>query len=248
MTQRTFSALQQRVAVHAFGSTTLSDRSSQVQQRIKDGINRALHELLNAANMDQVRRNGSITLVSGLTEYAMPERCVALAAHTMWYSDNSDYEVQVVSEQDFVALGTKGTTSTGNPIAVSPLFYDPDISRWKLSVYPVPSSQQEGKTLNFFFYEHQNDMSADSDVPPIPENLHDYLVDGALVLEFPEQFTEDRLLFNVHAEKWQQGIKNAKRYKDLLKGRRSTLRDAPAPGRRANTLTDPGRIDWSSIG
>jgi len=230
MSEHTFLQLQQRVLGHVHGSrdTTSSNVDANLLSTIKDALNEALTSLTNDTKLMQMRRDGSITFVTSQETYDLPERMGEIVANTLFVDGNEDFPVGFISQRDWVRLGQENRTDSGTTEAVTYAGYNPTTRRHQLKVHPKPSSSESGKKLNFQYYETPEKMTADADIPPIPEHLHDGLVHGAIVNSFAE-LIDAQVFREVHLLQWNKYERQAKKASDPVMGRISPLRNAGSP-------------------
>lgn len=234
MPERTFLELQQEVCWNVFGNASTTLPTTNELDQVKRAINHALTEMANLCNMTSLRREGEVPVVTGQTKYELPERCVQIVQHTFWIEGDSTRRLEVMTEQDLVRLGARGSNQTGTPSCIRDLHYDATAKRWMIELFPEPS---EDDTLHFQYYETPSELSADGDIPPIPENLHNYLVDGAIATRLATYFSADRQMLQSFLANWGNGIVQARRMKDIVLGRRVQLR--PSTPAEDWNLRDP---------
>lgn len=234
MAERSFLKLQQKVAFRVFGNpdTTASNMSSAYLTHIKDSINEALTIVLAEMQHKATRRNGSITLVSGTSTYALPARCMRVIFDTFYYSGNLDFAIPWVNEQDWTLTGGQNWTDNGPPRAITDFRYDlaGDASpagggtakRYCITVRPTPGADEATNTIKFQYDEAPAEMTADADIPPLPEFLHDGLVHGAVVLGFSNQL--DPMELQVESSAWMAYKRLLSKHKDFTVGKRQPIK------------------------
>lgn len=224
MAEQTFLELQQNVLfrVHGTSDTTSANVSSTLLGRVKYAINYALTVALSKIRTTHTKRRGTITLVADQSDYDLPARCTGVVNDTMYSSITPDRAIQLVSEQEWTRLGGHAETDTGEPIVFTEYKYNTTTKRMAVTLRPTPGADEATQTLTFEYYESPSEMTADDDVPPLPEHLHDGLMHGAIVLQFAEYM--DRDVLSVHVQAWNEYLKILARNAGQVVGARSEFR------------------------
>lgn len=221
MSEMSFLDLQNRVAWAVAGP--LSSLSTDYKDQIKYAINAAITSMTNRVRFQSAREEHKQTLSDGQPIYKLPARASGIVVGTIWSEADPDKSIGFASEQDWTLYGQQSTSETGSPQALTDLWYDTRTKRWKYRIRPTPSSKQDGEVIHMMIYVSPAKLVADADVPGIPEQLHEHIVHGAVVLGFPEVL-RDRGVMEMHAGAWREGVREASKLKDILIGRRTPLR------------------------
>lgn len=242
MAERTFEYLQQQVLWHVHGETTTTNVSTVVLDRVKFAINRALTAVTNRIKMMQMKKVGTFGLVNGEGEYTLPTDFAGFVNGTVYYDDGSNsYPVVDITEQEWTRQAGQSVTEQSEPVYFTMSRYDADLKKWVCKIRPEPSGSQGGKFIKFEYYGFPSEMTANADVPPIPGNLHEGLVNGAVVLGFPE-FIQDQQTASFLMGEWQEFLRECRKHADPLVGRSMRFkdtRDRPYAGRPLTNFTIP---------
>jgi len=231
-----------RAAFEVFGSDDVARRTANEVRQLDFGVNAALAEMANAANLTQLRREGSIQLAKGQDHYELPDRTVSVVQGSFRYDDDRLRCLRFVSHQEVIQLGLHRDQRTGQPEFITDVDFDADAMRWVIRVYPTPGEGDESRRLLFRFNESPRRLDEDGDIPPLPENLHEYLIYGTVVLGFPSYITTDRVLGAFYQSRWDKGLQTARRKKDVLTGRKSSLRASTGGQGRIHPLLDQANV------
>lgn len=219
MAELTFLKLQQRVLMHVHGETDTSNVNSTFLDQVKYAINRALTEITNDVKMFTSRKNGSFGLVEGQEEYLLPSDFQKVVNDTIYFDDGSNStKLKELTEQEWTRQGGKSVTTNGKPIYSTMSRYDSDMKAWVMAVRPKPSSSYDGNLIRFKYYGAPSEMTADTDVPPLPDYLHDGLINGAVVFEFMS-YLQDQQVSSFHLKAWDDYRRNCRRHADPVMGR-----------------------------
>lgn len=230
MAERTFLELQQLVLMHVHGETTTTNVSSQFLTHVKASINRALTEVTNEIKMFHAKRAGQFGLVADQEEYTLPSDVSKILAETVYYNDGSDsFPLRLMTEQDWTRQGGQSVTQTSKPAYYTPARFDSDLRQWVMKIHPKPSSSAAGKTVRFEYYGMPAELSADTDIPPLPDNLHDGLVNGAIVLGFME-YMQDTQVAGFQANAWEGYKRQLRKHADVMMGRQMPFRRSQDQG------------------
>jgi len=237
--EKTFLKLQQDVLfiVHGTTDTTSVNVSSVMLDRAKEAINRALTLAMGLVRTTHARRRGTITLVASQSDYDLPTRCTAIIADTVYSSINPEFALQHVTEQEWTRLGGQANTDEGPPSVYTDFKYNTSTKVLVLTLHRTPGTAEAGETVNFQYTESPAEMTADADIPPLPQHLHDGLIAGACVLGFAQYL--DRDVLQVHASAWATYLKVLSRNNSQIVGQKSIMR-----GRRQTTINPLGNIGW----
>jgi len=237
--QRTFRNLQDSVAIHVAGP--VSNMSTDLKTQVKYAVNSALSFLTNRIRFQQLKTDITITLFNGQNVYELPDRVSHVVKNTAYYVPTGR-AIGDVMEQEWNLHGQNARNDNGAPEAFSDFDYNPVTNKLRIKVYPTPGSSEDGKAIKMYAYKSPAAMSDDDDIPPLPEQLHEILVHGAIILGFSNFIDQQSLL--VHSQAWQQGIRQASRFKDPMMGRRRPLKQSPHQGRRFGALSN---VDFDTL-
>lgn len=227
----TFLELQQRVAFLVAGNSTTTALATNLLNQVKYGINVALLELTNECPMVALTSEVTLTMVADQSDYDLPDRTVEVLRHTVYWVDTGD-AIDFVTEQDWSRTEQHARDSERQrPRSYSIVNYNTTNKNFVMRMRPTPGSAEATKTVKLQVRLSPAEMTADADVPPLPENIHHYLVNGAVVHGFQE-YLGDRQAAAFHQAQWEQGKRMAAKFKDPLKGARYPLRRSTPSGPR----------------
>ena len=221
--EHTFKELQEAVLYHTRGARSTTSASSDHLTEVKRSINAAYVDIFNSVKMMAQRVRGSVTLAEGKQDYAMPEDFQKIVDDLVWYETNK-HVLLYQRPQDWSLDGGRGYANTGHPIIWHMGMYNPTLRRHIFRVEPSPSSSEVGNVIEFDYYRKPTEMSADADIPEIPDEYHHHLVHGAISESFQEMI-DDRV-FRFHVLKWEDAKRLVRLNSDRVMGRRTTLRAA----------------------
>ena len=142
---------------------------------VKAGINEAYAEVASLRDWDNLRNNAAITTASGTWEYtpvtASSSVCRLRRIISVLDETNNRFLTEVQREEfekTYPSVSTSSTTYQGSPqlwfISTETAARD-----LQIRVYQVPNAVM---TLRVWFYEEPLELSADTDVPRIPDQFH----------------------------------------------------------------------------
>ena len=137
-----YSSLLERVGHQLFGLRTgySSDQTSDIEQCIKDGINR----VYDAHDWSFFRPVETITTVNGTTSYALPIAYESIESELDWAEGDSDYYPPVQERHDYeIRKRIADDDEHGRPayFSVQTVEFDPLVgSRRQLVLYPTPDA------------------------------------------------------------------------------------------------------------
>jgi hypothetical protein len=233
--ERTFVKLQNMVAwkVFGFADVTSANMSTQFRTQIKDALNEALTMVCVEIQQRSTRRNGTITLSSASTTslYSLPARCMRFIQETAYYEDRKSVPLGWTTEQEWTVQGGQENASlTGPPELLIDFGYDTTLKKYQVKVLPFAGAAENGFKIYFQYDEAPAEMSADADVPPLPDFLHDGLVHGAIVLGFASMM--DPIDLNVESAAWMAYKRILNRSKEFSTGKRALIRSGYVTPRR----------------
>lgn len=225
----TFQELQKEVAFHVFGDPTMTNMSTGFLDRIKTYLNVALSNAIADMPIKGVHRDGTITLVTAQSTYDLTAtRVQRIVMGTLYYSEQPELPLRFIREPEFITAGLYADTTTGPPELLTDFRYDSTSKQYEVRVWPTPSAAENGNTINFQYEQYPAEMSANGDVPPLPEPLQLGLIHGAIVLGFAGYINDPKVL-EVHLSAWRDYMRRLARHKEFTTAKR---REFKGPAKR----------------
>jgi len=200
------------------GLDSSSSLVSDAKQRILDYINEAIQELNILGKWDILKTQGTITMVTNQREYSLA----------------SDVDVNKIvgdrffidSEDAFVHMATSNKAfqeeviqnDTGTPLVWIPFGKDSSQND-TIKVDPVPSADENGMVLTYWYTRKLTDLSADSDTTPFQEVVIRHMV-KAKYAEYDQDFAKrdrEMTLANALLMKLQAQNRGAVRFEPLTR-------------------------------
>ena len=190
--------------VQLTSGTFLSARGYQIQCK------NAVNEAINFINQKEYswpfnHAQGSETLVAGTTRYAIPAGAKHVAYDTFRIAkdvsigssgnnlkplDYKEYVEKFIDQEDDTAV--MGSTPRY-------VFRTPDNN---YGLYPYPD---KAYTLRYDYYTYTTELEAAEDVPTVPEQYRQVIVDGATA--FAYQYRGESQQYGINWSRFEQGIK-----------------------------------------
>ena len=200
------------------GLDASSSLVNDAKQRILDYINEAVQELNILGKWDILKTQGAITMVTNQREYSLA----------------SDVDVNKIvgdrffidSEDAFVHMATSNKAfqeeviqnDTGTPLVWIPFGKDSSQND-TIKVDPVPSADENGMVLTYWYTRKLTDLSADSDTTPFQEVVIRHMV-KAKYAEYDQDFAKrdrEMTLANALLMKLQAQNRGAVRFEPLTR-------------------------------
>lgn len=228
--KRTFLQLQQAVLFHVHGTsdTTSSNVSSTLLDQVKNSINEAYIDLAERSGHSHVKAQDTITLVDGTSVYDLPAQTVELIEGTLRIEDYEEYPIDRLSEERWNEVGGYSFVDTGTPRYWNYFGWNDSTECLKIKLHPTPGAEHDAKTLTFQCRRTFSAMTADANVPKIPDWMHPTIVYGAIAKQFASYFSDPRV-FAMHVSNWQQGMKKAARLGSGSANARTDFRPSGVP-------------------
>ena len=196
------------------GSSLVSD----VKVRILDYINEAVEELNILAKWDILKSEGTVTLATDTREYALAtDTDVNKIVGDRFYIDSKDaFVYMATSNQAFQEEVIQG--DTGLPLVWIP--FGKNASQVdKIKVDPIPTADENGVVMTYWYTRKLSDLSADSDTTPFQEVVIRHMV-KAKYAEYDQDFAKrdrEMQLANSLLQKLQAQNRGAVRFRPLTR-------------------------------
>jgi hypothetical protein len=141
-----------------------SEASSTIKNRLLNQFYKRLYRLT------QNTESATATTVASQLEYVLPANNVTVK-HVVWDTASQNVRLTPRSTDAAYRYDEDWRTTTGTPA-----YYNVEGDR--LRVFPVDAVGS--KTLAIWYYGEPDDMSDDADVPDLPDDWDEILVDGAV--------------------------------------------------------------------
>jgi hypothetical protein len=166
------------------GSSLVSD----VKVRILDYINEAIEELNILAKWDILKSEGTVTLATDTREYVLAtDADVNRIVGDRFYIDAEDVFIYMAtSNQAFQEEVIQG--DTGRPLVWIP-FGKNSAQVDRIKVDPVPTADENGMVMTYWYTRKLSDLSADSDTTPFQEVVIRHMV-KAKYAEYDQDFAK----------------------------------------------------------
>jgi hypothetical protein len=151
--------------------TSLNLTTTDARTRVKRHINRYLRKATSGTGLAKIRRTTTtVNTTANTATLTVPNTADVLSVYD---AVNLKRPLTELSLQDYRKLDADASTVG---YATSYVIHKHLVDSVVLLLYPKPSSVY---ALSFDVLALGTDLSADADEPPIPEDFHDLLVDGA---------------------------------------------------------------------
>ena len=203
------------------GSSLVSD----VKVRILDYINEAIEELNILAKWDILKSEGTVTLATDTREYTLAtDADVNRIIGDRFYIDSEDVFVHMAtSNQAFQEEVIQG--DTGRPLVWIP--FGKNASQVdQIKVDPIPTTDENGMVMTYWYTRKLTDLSADSDTTPFQEVVIRHMV-KAKYAEYDQDFAKrdrEMAVANALLQKLQAQNRGAVRFKPLTRRNYSLAR------------------------
>jgi len=196
------------------GSSLVSD----VKVRILDYINEAIEELNILAKWDILKSEGTVTLATDTREYTLAtDADVNRIVGDRFYIDTEDtFVYMATSNQAFQEEVIQG--DTGRPIVWIP--FGKNASQVdQIKVDPIPTADENGLVMTYWYTRQLTALSADSDTTPFQEVVIRHMV-KAKYAEYDQDFAKrdrEMTMANSLLQKLQAQNRGAVRFKPLTR-------------------------------
>jgi|TARA_Y100000310_G_scaffold159865_1_gene159543 hypothetical protein len=139
-------------------------------------------------NWQILREQGTITLVTGTSTYTLASNAnvTRIVGERFYMDDGNSFVYKVANNQDFQEFVIQG--NTGRPIVWVP--WGKNASQVdQIKVDPVPTSDENGKLMTYWYTKDLSDLSADSDTTPFQEVVIRHMV-KAKYAEYDQDFAK----------------------------------------------------------
>ena len=196
------------------GSSLVSD----VKVRILDYINEAIEELNILAKWDILKSEGTVTLATDSREYTLAtDADVNRIVGDRFYIDTEDtFVYMATSNQAFQEEVIQG--DTGRPIVWIP--FGKNASQVdQIKVDPIPTADENGMVMTYWYTRQLTALSADSDTTPFQEVVIRHMVKAKYAEYYQDFAKRDRemTMANSLLQKLQAQNRGAVRFKPLTR-------------------------------
>ena len=200
------------------GLDSSSSLVSDAKQRILDYINEAIQELNILGKWDILKTQGTITMVTNQREYSLASDAdVNKIVGDRFFIDSEDAFVHMAtSNKAFQEEVIQN--DTGTPLVWIPFGKDSSQND-TIKVDPVPSADENGMVLTYWYTRKLTDLSADSDTTPFQEVVIRHMV-KAKYAEYDQDFAKrdrEMTLANALLMKLQAQNRGAVRFEPLTR-------------------------------
>ena len=200
------------------GLDSSSSLVSDAKQRILDYINEAIQELNILGKWDILKTQGTITMVTNQREYSLASDAdVIKIVGDRFFIDSEDAFVHMAtSNKAFQEEVIQN--DTGTPLVWIPFGKDSSQND-TIKVDPVPSADENGMVLTYWYTRKLTDLSADSDTTPFQEVVIRHMV-KAKYAEYDQDFAKrdrEMTLANALLMKLQAQNRGAVRFEPLTR-------------------------------
>ena len=156
------------------GLDPASSLVADAKARVDDYVNEAIDEVNILAKWSILKSTGTITLATDTSVYSLAsDSDINKIISNKLFSNSDDRQVlRAASDEDFNKMVIK--SESGFPDWWIPYGKDGS-NNAQIRVYPVPSSTQNGKVLDYFYTKNVADLTADSDVTEFQEVIVEHL-------------------------------------------------------------------------
>lgn len=163
----TFLQIINRILPRMRESTVAANNSTEYSTHVGHIINAVKAEIENAFYWNALRNTYEISTTAGVTSYSLTGAgdCIILSG----WNTTSSVELTRGTNREFdkFFFGSGGTLPQNIPHQYLPAGLDASYDR-KVDIYPAPNGTY---TLKFNVYTQQDDLSADGDIPLVPQPL-----------------------------------------------------------------------------
>jgi len=203
------------------GSSLVSD----VKVRILDYINEAIEELNILAKWDILKSEGTVTLATDTREYTLAtDADVNRIIGDRFYIDSEDVFVYMAASnqafQEEVIQGDTGRPAVWIPFGKNASQVD------QIKVDPIPTADENGLVMTYWYTRQLTALSADSDTTPFQEVVIRHMV-KAKYAEYDQDFAKrdrEMTMANSLLQKLQAQNRGAVRFKPLTRRNYSLAR------------------------
>ena len=196
------------------GSSLVSD----VKVRILDYINEAIEELNILAKWDILKSEGTVTLATDTREYTLAtDADVNRIIGDRFYIDSEDVFVYMAASnqafQEEVIQGDTGRPAVWIPFGKNASQVD------QIKVDPIPTADENGMVMTYWYTRQLTALSADSDTTPFQEVVIRHMV-KAKYAEYDQDFAKrdrEMTMANSLLQKLQAQNRGAVRFKPLTR-------------------------------
>ena len=196
------------------GSSLVSD----VKVRILDYINEAIEELNILAKWDILKSEGTVTLATDTREYTLAtDADVNRIIGDRFYIDSEDVFVYMAASnqafQEEVIQGDTGRPAVWIPFGKNASQVD------QIKVDPIPTADENGLVMTYWYTRQLTALSADSDTTPFQEVVIRHMV-KAKYAEYDQDFAKrdrEMTMANSLLQKLQAQNRGAVRFKPLTR-------------------------------
>ena len=203
------------------GSSLVSD----VKVRILDYINEAIEELNILAKWDILKSEGTVTLATDTREYTLAtDADVNRIIGDRFYIDSEDVFVYMAASnqafQEEVIQGDTGRPAVWIPFGKNASQVD------QIKVDPIPTADENGLVMTYWYTRQLTALSADSDTTPFQEVVIRHMV-KAKYAEYDQDFAKrdrEMTMANSLLQKLQAQNRGAVRFVPLTRRNYSLAR------------------------
>ena len=170
------------------GLDSASSLVADSKQRILDYINEAIQELNIMNNWEILKEQGTITFVTSTSTYTLASNAdvTRIVGERFYIDSENKFVYKVANNQDFQEFVIQN--NTGLPIVWVP--WGKNASQvHQIKVDPVPTSDENGTVMTYWYTKDLSDISSDSDTTPFQEVVIRHMV-KAKYAEYDQDFAK----------------------------------------------------------